>query len=359
MLNRRLCLLTIVLTYYADRGSLKKCTSLKDIVALAKDDTGTDFNVTLQGCVERIAFDGKTLTQVYIREQTIPILEADSVRNMVKLDTVSFWGCKMDEVKPAAFRNVPRLKNVQFAYGNVKEIPRGLFDKIPELQHLNIQNNRIDVVEDQSFANLASLKRIHASNNQLDHWNREWFTNTTALEIMDFQNNRIRMLPRKAFASLRKLKQIYFDFNEISVIQEQAFRGITSLVYLGLRHNRLTSIPENIFPNELRVRSFLIDANHLNFLPNEVLKKLSVKDITIDNNPWKCPCLDRINYWLHTANATLRVARSCTGPQIPVCAYPSAFSQTCLEYVDAELTSFYIAALKKIKTLDPSCAKLD
>ncbi|XP_030748268.1 leucine-rich repeat-containing protein 19-like [Sitophilus oryzae] len=149
------------------------------------------------------------------------------------------------------------------------------------MELLRIHNNQIDVIEDLAFVNLVSLKSIQVDSNKLKHWNREWFTNTTKLEIMNFQNNKIRTIPRRAFA---------------------------------------------------------------------MLNKISAKDVTLDNNPWKCPCLDRIAYWVYKNNGTIRASSECAGGRIPVCAYPSTFSQTCLEHVDEDVTKKY---LKNLKSLDP------
>lgn len=336
------------------------CDSFNNIVVNIKDTDNNSFNRTINGCMERKTFEELKVKELYIRKQTVLVLKKDSVKNMLHLQTLSFWGNKMDSVLPGAFRNLPALKNVQLSYGNIKEIPRGVFDALPAMELLRIHNNEIDIVEDQAFANLVSLKRIYASDNRLEYWNREWFFNTTNLELMDFQANLIRTIPRRAFANLVKLKQIFLDFNEISVIQPDAFKGITQLDYLGLRYNRLTQINEDIFPNDLKIRSFLIDANYLNFLPNEILRKVSVKDITVDNNPWKCPCLDRIKFWLYSTNGTMKIYKICTGGSVPVCSYASSFSQSCFEVVDSELTQRYIKYLRGVNPpLQDTCARLD
>lgn len=226
---------------------------------------------------------------------------------------------------------------------------------------LRIHHNLLDQIANDAFANLTHLKKIYGSNNQLEYWNREWFSDSRALEIMDFQNNKIRLLPRRAFEAMPKLKQIYFDDNEIRTIQADAFKGLTYLEYLGLRNNRLKEINENIFPNKLKVRTMLISANYLNYLENEVLKKVSVKEIELEFNPWKCSCLDRIYYWLYKTNATKRHSKACfEGKSAPECAVPKTYSHTCLEYVDDELTQRYIKVLKDIASLprDHGCAQL-
>lgn len=227
---------------------------------------------------------------------------------------------------------------------------------------LRFHNNKIDVIENEAFTNLTNLKRVYGGNNKLEYWNREWFGDSKALEIMDFQFNKIRTIPRKAFESLSELKQLYFDYNEIQTIQAEAFKGLRYLNYLGLRNNRLKEIKEDIFPNKLTIRTLLISANYLNYVSNEVLKKISVKEILMDYNPWKCSCLDRIHYWIHTSNATLKKNENCyRGMTVPVCAVPKVYSQSCLEYVDEELTERYLSVLRNLPkdSANESCARLN
>ncbi|CAH1163203.1 unnamed protein product [Phaedon cochleariae] len=353
-------LVLVVTTLLHTSGKSTECDSFDDVNVQVVEMDGRQSNETVNGCLERKRFHEKTVTAVFIIHQKIPRLGKDSVRHLVRLETISFWGCELDSIEPRAFRNLPRLKNVQISYCDLKEIPKGVFNLIPSMELLRIHNNKIDFIENQAFANLSSLKKVFGSDNALEYWHREWFDDSPNLEIMDFQNNKIRTIPRKAFAALQKLKQIYFDYNEIATIQSEAFVGLKNLEYLGLRNNRLKAIEEHIFPTGLKIRSLLISANYLNYLSNEVLKKISVSDIVLEYNPWKCPCLDRIHYWIYTNNGTLRTTEQCKSSYVPICAYPKSFSQTCLEYVDEELTQRYIGMLRNLSAhLDDYCARLD
>lgn len=279
---------------------------------------------------------------------------------MAKLTTATFLECNLVHVESGALRNVPRLKSFQISNGNLKEISREIFIAAPKLELLRINNNQIDLIADYAFSNLPSLKKIYVNNNELEHWNKEWFVNTTCLEIMNFQFNKIRTLPKMAFNFLRNLMQIYFDYNEIFTIQADAFKGLRNITHLGLRYNRLTAISENIFPNTIKIKSLVIDANYLNFLPNEVLNRIAVKELTIQGNPWKCPCLDRINGWVFKKKGVIKKSEMCTGDSIPDCAASKVFSTTCIETVDTELTKLFIQSLRNLSVpLGKYCARTD
>ncbi|CAG9762828.1 unnamed protein product [Ceutorhynchus assimilis] len=330
---------------------------LKDIrqrKVTIKDVSGCSYNKTINECAERTIFEQIKVKELYFKQQNLSTLGKDSVKNLIHLKTLVFWGNSIDNILPGAFRNLPNLKNLQLSHDNLKEIPKNIFNKLASLESLKLHNNQINIIETQAFANLTSLKRLIINNNNLEYWNKDWFTNTSSLFEMNFQNNKIRTIPKKAFANLPNLKKILLDFNEITLIQADAFKGLTNLDYLGLKRNRLVEIDDNIFPNSLNIKSLSLDANYLNFLTDKLLKKLYVEDISLDNNPWKCPCLDKIKSWIRLGNGTLSSSKSCASGNVPVCA----FAQTCSEQVDNGLTEAYLRALKKLK-LPKFCARLN
>lgn len=102
------------------------CYSLNNVLVNLKDKNNEVYNKTLSGCIERIAFDNKTITEAYIKSQNISKLGRDSVRNMAKLHTISFFKCNLEVVEPVSFRNVPRLEKVQISYCNLTEITQGM-----------------------------------------------------------------------------------------------------------------------------------------------------------------------------------------------------------------------------------------
>lgn len=102
-----------------------KCDSFKQVFGQFVDKNGFHFNQTIDGCIERTIFDGKTIVEAYIRNQDVKTIGKDSVRNVIHLSTISFWGCTTEQILPGAFRNVPDLKVVQISYCYLKEIPKG------------------------------------------------------------------------------------------------------------------------------------------------------------------------------------------------------------------------------------------
>lgn len=225
-------------------------------------------------------------------------------------------------------------------------------EKTPQLEVLKINHNEIETIEDQSFYNISSLKNIQLNNNKLEFWRSEWFDESTSLEIINFSYNNIREIPSKAFMNFNKLQKVYFDHNDITAIQKDAFKGIRSLAYLGLSHNKLTSLNDKTFPNALRIDYFKINANYLTVLSDKVLKKLAAVEMSMDFNPWTCPCLDRINYWLYIKNGKIKILNECSGSHIPVCVVPKD-TQVCMDHFDHEAMLRYVNIVRSINASTP------
>lgn len=104
------------------------CSTFKNILVLFTDVKGDSFNQTIDGCIERIKFDGKSsITEALIRKQNDLIrLGRDSVRNMIRLSRISFVGCNyLEIIEAGCFRNVPELRKVQITFCKIRNIPKG------------------------------------------------------------------------------------------------------------------------------------------------------------------------------------------------------------------------------------------
>ncbi|KAK9873794.1 hypothetical protein WA026_002152 [Henosepilachna vigintioctopunctata] len=355
-----LVLILVVASLIAKSESVK-CTSLKNVFLMVHHRYGDPFNITsFSGCIERLAFNNKSLTEIYIRNQNVTDINTDTVRHMVRLKTILFYECPVQSISVGAFRNVPLLQNIQISYGNLTEIPAEVFNRAPALQLLRLNDNKIAKIEEEAFGGLENLKRIYMAKNELKVWKISWFVRTTNLEIIDFQKNKIEIIPRRAFYGMNKLKELYFDYNEVKTIETKAFEGIQQLDYLGLRYNRLTKIDGKVFPKKMSIESLFIDANYLNYLSDDVFSRLSVLEVTLDLNPWKCACLNIIHSRLRNAGTNLKINELCARSDIPTCVYSFNNSENCTENVDKQLTKSYIDTLKNVRiSLDKSCARLD
>ncbi|KAJ8924363.1 hypothetical protein NQ315_007159 [Exocentrus adspersus] len=338
-------------------ASAQSCKSFNNVNMLLYDRIGQKFYQDINGCVTRTVFGNTTVVKAFTKDQIIPKLGKDSIRHMKYLTMVSFRNCNVEEIEQTAFRNVPSLATVEISFGKLRAVPKGVFnfDLTPQLEAVKLDHNRINFIEDESFFNISSLKNVQLNNNLLERWRSEWFQNSTALEVINLAFNNLKEIPSRAFTSFTSLKDIRLDHNDISKVQRDAFKGVRTLDYLGLSHNKLTSLSDSSFPNTLRINYFRINANYLTFLSNDVLKKLAAVEISMNYNPWTCPCLERINYWLYIKNGRIKSDDKCSRSHIPVCVVPNN-TETCTDEFDREAMLKYVNIIKTINMSDPVSA---
>jgi Leucine-rich repeat (LRR) protein len=336
-------------------GSLA-CHAFRQTNMTVVPELGERYAATVTGCIQRTEFE-TVVTEIYVKDQGVPLLERDAIRHMRQLTTVSLERCQIATVQPAVFRNVPRLRRVRLAFNEFKKVPKRTFSTLPQLEVLELTHNEIEEIEDGAFGNCTTLKKVRVGFNNLEVWSDKWFTNSTNVELIDFQHNAIKVLPRRAFGQLQQLENICFDYNELEAIHDEAFVGIARLEFLGLRYNKLKSIQPTVFSNGLTITKLMLDANFLNYLPMRLMGRIEVKEMSVFGNPWKCSCLDQIYRWLHETNGSIKVLDFCSGREIPVCY--SGSSHVCRDTVDDEGTAWYLETLKKLKPpLNKFCARL-
>ncbi|CAH0550612.1 unnamed protein product [Brassicogethes aeneus] len=342
-----------------------RCEYLKNITVTVFQEKGEPYNQTINGCIEDIVFseEKNVVTALTISRQNITHLEKYSVRNMAYIDEIIIANCVLQEIEAGAFSNLPKLRKISIGFSEIKEIGIDVFNVLEELQEFRIHNTDLDTIDKEGFASMPNLRKFYCDINKLEYYDSEWFTNSENLEILDFQFNKINSLPERAFFDLKKLRKINFNNNEISYIEPNAFEGVTTLESLFLNYNRLKMINPDVFTEKFKSTYFYINANYLNYLPKELLDKLTVKYISLDNNPWKCPCLEFVNRWLNVSNGTAIKSDSCIGSNLPVCLYPKQFTKVCNETIDEDVTKEYLSNLRnatKHKTdLNPYCFRLD
>lgn len=360
MANKVKCLvkqvvLFMVISWWSERASAA-CNTFNNTRMLLFPKTGQPHYKTLNGCIERIAFDGETIVKVYIANQKISHLLPDTVRNMVKLSEVKFDLCQIHGLHPGAFRNVPRLTDVSITYNNISRIQRDVFNDL-SLERLRLSRNNIDSVQDQAFSNMSKLTHLYINDNLIGQWNRKWFNNSPALVLLDFQNNKLKSLPEKAFHYTRNLKKIFLGHNDIVSFEPNAFGGLEDLDHLDLSFNKLTMLDQNIFSKKVSIGSLLINGNRLNFLSTNFRNQVLISKISIEGNPWKCSCLNTIDNWLYNRNIYHTKSRYC-GASVPVCVFPKMDTKECQETVDEEATNvFYQKILYLRNETDGKCVR--
>ncbi|CAG9815480.1 unnamed protein product [Phaedon cochleariae] len=354
----RVCLFKFMFLTQLSTIYTEGCDSFNNTDISASDHMDDELNFyVVDGCLEPKDLEGGLFRRVTVHSK-ITRLGKDSIRNLPKLEWLSIQENSLEILEPQAFRNVPSLKYVILHKNNLKEIPKDVFNLVPTIRQLFISSNKIDFIASGAFSNMESLEWIVLTENALTYWNRDWFENCPKLKYIRISSNKISVIPRRAFASLPSLLGIDFTRNKITIIQPDAFRNLKSLVYLGLDQNGLTVLDERAFPNKMHIENLNINNNRLNYLPDKLLSKLSVGSIIMDQNPWKCQCLQRIHDWLFFTSGSVNVSmHHCRTPYDPICVV--ARGKACEESVEEDSTRRYIGHMRTLtQSLGEKCAIL-
>ncbi|CAG9820413.1 unnamed protein product [Phaedon cochleariae] len=343
----RVCLFAFILLMQLSTIITEGCDSFNNTTIYAQDIHGENLSFVVNGCIEpNKELKGDEIRDVLI-DSDITRLGKDSIRNLPKLEWMGILENNLEILESHAFRNMPSLKSLNIFGTNLREIPKDVFNSVPTITTLVLSNNKIDFIASGAFSNMDSIEVIKLRFNQLTYWNRDWFENCPNLYHIDFSDNKISIIPRRAFASLPMLKAIDLGENKITTIQADAFRNMTNLIYLNLELNRLTVLDERAFPNKIYIENLSINNNRLNYLPDKLLSKLSIGTINLDQNPWKCPCMLRINDWLFFTRGSVEVSEHpCRTSNDPVCIVPQG--NTCKETVEVELTGRYLGNMRNL-----------
>ncbi|KAF5282509.1 hypothetical protein FQA39_LY04916 [Lamprigera yunnana] len=320
--------------------------NIKNFNVIAITQKGDNYKVTVNSCIEQRLFGNDKIRGLYAKDQRLNNLSGGSIDNMNELEAISFHNCSIETLERGAFNDVPQLSNIFLMQSFIKEVRYGVFNNVPSLTKLRLNNNRIETVEDNAFSNIRRLKKVYMGHNKLKIWNKEWFVNSSSIEKINFEFNFVAKIQSLAFEYLPKISSINFNYNNIAVIEPNAFLGIRHLNYLGLRYNKITALESNIVPKHLSVNSLFIDANKLNYIPEKMLQKLTIKNLTIDGNPWNCPCLEKIGSWLNSTNGKVKSSKHCRNSNVLQCIHLDLLNSKCVEVVDAEMTSVFVNAFK-------------
>lgn len=321
-----------------------KCSSLKDVNVKVVLKDHSESTKIVSGCIEPSVFNRSQVIELYVWNNKISNIYPDTIRNMARLASATFYNCQTRAISSGAFRNVPRLTHMSIERNNVGKISVDVFNNLPALKWLYLDNDGISEIEEGAFAN-GALESISLSNNQISEFNKNWFSISEGIRSITIDFNEIQTLRSLAFEGLPGLRVIQMNNNKISSMEPGAFQGLRNLHTLGLQGNRLSRIDRRSFPNKMKFQYLFLNSNKINYLPSELLQRTRVKFLTADGNPWKCPCWEEIRMWLNRNNATLLAPRACRVYNVPSCVFPEVPSTKCEESVDDKVTQTFLKSL--------------
>lgn len=316
------------------------------------------YKTTIDSCISQELFGDEIIIKIFFSKQNIPILKENAISNLDDLELLSFLNCNINFIERGAFKNLPKLKRLVLEFNKITELLNKSFLRL-NINEINLNFNNLDIIRSESFKNLSSLTYFTAKNNFLSQYNSDWFCDSPNLKRITLTNNKLHVIPRRAFYHNVKLRIIEFDYNEISTIERDAFEGLTNLTRLKLTNNRIKLLKANSFATNTFIQLFTIDLNKLNYLENDLMVKLTVEEIYLYGNPWKCECFNKIENWCGKYKVKINKLHQFNCPNSPLCVLPKINNVTeCVEKYDDESVRHFYNEVRMLGNVN-YCFKLD
>ena len=297
--------LLCVLLYTASARTRSGVT-FKNVVVRGYSMFTSKFNVTINSAnTLKDKLPKQVFDKLEIVDSEIPVLYENSISDIDDLDELILNNDGITEIQPGTFKNVPQLRKLVITHNQgLEEIKSGVFNRL-NIATMDLSKNSINTIASSAFDDMPELLNVNLADNQLKIWDKNWFADTPLLTRVSFQNNHISEIPARAFRNFRGEKQfgsvpltinIVLSNNVIKTIHEDAFKGLDKINNLWLDGNEIDSWDENLL-SKVAVKDLRIDNNRLQCLSGD-LKNIFVAATThIDGNPWDCGCLKNIDLW--------------------------------------------------------------
>lgn len=275
--------------------------------------------------------------QNLIDESTLPSL---TITNFVKIHRLKVLNIPLETMP--VITNVSEFDRMSINGTKIRIIPTSVNNSANPFR-LQVTNNEIDTIEDGAFN--SNLFKLIASCNRLTTFSHTWFRSPENLKILDLAGNRIQHLEEYAFRRLTTLNHLNLMYNRIWRIDSAAFG--TRFRHLDISFNNISELSTGMFSGDnVSIDLLYMDYNKLGFLSENLMLKLRAGNISLDGNPWQCPCLTNIEHWMQHAKIK-RLFLSARRDD-PVCVVARNFGDVCVPHVDRELQQTYVTALPRM-----------
>lgn len=298
-----------------------------------------------------------------------PQVTNEDLADLPKLQTLDIGFNVIDRIEEGSFSMLPELEEIDLGGNVLTNIPPNLFGGITSrsfrrlslkgnkvkrlegfqslnrLMELDLSGNVLEDLSQSSFSGLDSLRLLNLSNNAILNIQSSTFGSLPSLEILDLSGNRLQTLDGNIFGSSgAHLKQLLLAKNNLGVLQPHLFDPIGNVRVVDVSFNKLTYFDENVFPPLKKINKFFlshnsiehfplkayellrtltevaIDHNKLTFLLAPTINVRRLRKISLQGNPWQCPCFDEITNFLAQKSVNYMNGLNFDG-QKPLCVH--------------------------------------
>ncbi|XP_044253643.1 P-granule-associated novel protein 1-like [Tribolium madens] len=244
----------------------------------------------------------KEITDIWVDNQTIPILKTGSFQNLPKLKLIKIRECGLSKIEDNAFENLPKLRILNLNKNRLKVIKNGTFSRLA-ISKLYLAMNGIESLETEAFYNITNLEVIDLSRNNLKHLHTHMFKGTPYLRQIDLSFNKIEVVPyecfKGTFSNVEEGEEsfIRLNDNQMKHLGLGQLKGIYNIKELNLGNNVIENVDMNTFKKINYIEILNLENNQLSSLHNSVLRDLQSTALYIDSNPLNCEFVKKFVRW--------------------------------------------------------------
>lgn len=210
-------------------------------------------------------------------------------------------------IRPSTFAELRYLQQLDLSRNSLKDLNETAFTGLRALRKLYLQTNDIHNIQQRTFSNLPNVDHIDISFNSLSSFSGDVFgMELPRLRKLFLKSNSLLVLQPRSFDFVPALDYLSISFNDLTTLDAELFRPIPNLRKLHIGHNHIELLEAKLFNYTPRISDLIINHNRLTFFPDVDIDFNQLKRVSLEGNPWQCPCLEDVLGWLDRRNIDYR-----------------------------------------------------
>lgn len=219
-------------------------------------------------------------------------LRSSNVLTPVPLKVLDLSRNRLSAIERDAFIHLIHLEELSLRHNAIQFLDRGIFGGLFGLKTLSVANNHISAIAPDTFAELHSLIRLDLSDNSLAQITGDMFgLRGLPLRQLFLRKNYLKTIPGDTFHAVPYIEVLSLSHNQIAKFTDNLFVPLKSLRKLDINNNEIIEISKAVLEEVEKVVEFNFKRNRLTYLPEINAASVNWKKISLEGNPWQCPCL--------------------------------------------------------------------
>lgn len=222
-----------------------------------------------------------------------------NVFTTVQLKVLDLSRNDMAVIGDSTFVYLRYLEELDLQRNSLQFLGENTFSGLIGLKSLYLTNNDISVIAPNTFAGMRTLIRLDLSFNSLTQISGAMFgPNRLSLRKLFIRNNYLEDIPGDTFQSVPNLDFISLGHNRITTLDDNLFVPLKSLRKLHIQSNAITELSSAVMNEVVKLVELHIKSNRLTFLPETNATFSNLEKVSLEGNPWQCPCLFEIFHFI-------------------------------------------------------------